>query len=106
MTYEEHDQISDGGGTYQSFSERRFGLSTSKFFFVVGLIIGIVFYFGVLIFGNNSILVLLHLEEYQDFLIDDIERLKSENATLQKQYFELKELDADAEIAKKGVVAP
>jgi len=106
MTYEEHDQISDGGGTYQSFSERRFGLSTSKFFLVSGLIAGMLFYFGVLIFGNNSILVLFHLEEYQNFLIDDIERLKKENAALQKQYFELKELDGDAQTAKRGVVVP
>jgi len=102
MNYEEHDQIIDSSYTRQSFSERRFGLSTSKFFVVSGLIAGMLFYFGVLIFGNNSILVLFHLEEYQNFLIDDIERLKKENATLQKQYFELKELDADAEIARYG----
>ena len=106
MNYEEHDQITDSSASYQSFSERRFGLSTSKFFFLSGLFVGTLFYLGVLIFGNNSILVLIHLEEYQNFLIDDIERLKSENAALQKQYFELKELDADAETAKRGVVAP
>lgn len=103
MNYEEHDQIIDSSYTRQSFSERRFGLSTSKFFLLSGLVAGILFYLGVLIFGNNSILVLIHLEEYEDFLIDDIERLKSENAALQKQYFELKELDADAQIARRGV---
>ncbi|MCX6072824.1 MAG: hypothetical protein NTY39_00690 [Campylobacterales bacterium] len=106
MNYEEHDQIIDSSNVYQSFSERRFGLSTSKFLLVSGLVGGMLFYLGVLIFGNNSILVLIHLEEYQNFLIDDIERLKNENASLQKQYFELKELDADAQTAKRGVVVP
>jgi hypothetical protein len=106
MNYEEHDQIIDSSYSYQSFSERRFGLSTSKFLLIVGLVVGMLFYLGVLIFGNNSILVLMHLEEYQSFLIDDIERLKKENASLQKQYFELKELDADSETAKRGVVTP
>lgn len=96
MVYDEHDQILDANTAHQSFSERRFGLSTPKFFLISGLILAMCFYLGVLIFGNNSILVLIELEEYQGFLIDDIEHLKSENAALQKQYFELKELDADA----------
>ncbi|MGZ5207964.1 MAG: hypothetical protein ACXWB0_03010 [Sulfuricurvum sp.] len=102
MAYDEHDQILDANTAYQSFSERRFGLSTPKFLLISGLILTMCFYLGVLIFGNNSILVLLHLEEYQEFLIDDIEHLKSENAALQKQYFELKELDSDSESISQG----
>ena len=96
MNYQEHDQILDSSVAEQSFSERRFGLSTPKFFLVAGLIVAILFYLSVLIFGNNSLLVLINLEEYQTFLSEDIEHLKSENASLQKQYFELKELDADS----------
>lgn len=96
MDTKEHQDILGGSGAHQSFSERSFGLSTSKFLILASAIIGVMVYMGVLIFGDNSLLVLLSLEEHQDFLIEDIERLKSENAALQKQYFELKELDADA----------
>ncbi|MCX6061071.1 MAG: hypothetical protein NT103_02325 [Campylobacterales bacterium] len=102
MNYQEHNQILDSSISKQSFSERRFGLSTPKFFLVIGLIIAILFYLSVLVFGNNSILVLINLEEYQTFLTEDIERLKSENASLQKQYFELKELDADSASTQRG----
>jgi len=102
MDYQEHDQILDSSISHQSFSERRFGLSTGKFFLVVGLVAAILFYLSILIFGNNSLLVLINLEEYQSFLSEDIEHLKSENATLQKQYFELKELDADSESTQEG----
>jgi len=102
MNYQEHDQILDSSISHQSFSERRFGLSTGKFFLVSGLIVAILFYLSVLIFGNNSLLVLINLEEYQSYLSEDIEHLKSENATLQKQYFELKELDADSESTQQG----
>ncbi|MDO9305771.1 MAG: hypothetical protein Q8R58_00235 [Sulfuricurvum sp.] len=102
MNYQEHNQILDSSISEESFSERRFGLSTPKFFLVVGLIVAILFYLSVLIFGNNSLLVLINLEEYQTFLTEDIERLKSENASLQKQYFELKELDADSGSTQRG----
>jgi hypothetical protein len=52
---------------------------------------------GFIFFGNNSLSVLLDLEEHQNYLVEDIERLKAENAKLQKQYFELKELDSDSQ---------
>jgi len=103
MNYQEHDQILDSSVSHQSFSERRFGLSTGKFFLLSGLIVAILFYLSVLVFGNNSILVLINLEEYQTFLSEDIEHLKSENAALQKQYFELKELDSDSQSTYEGV---
>ncbi len=102
MNYQEHDQILDSSVSHQSFSERRFGLSTGKFFLISGLIAAILFYLSVLVFGNNSLLVLINLEEYQTFLSEDIEHLKSENAALQKQYFELKELDSDSQSIHKG----
>lgn len=80
---------------YQSFSERRFGLSTPKFAAIVAVSLAFLFYLGILIFGNNSIIVLFKLNSHQQFLIDDIERLKNENASLQKKYFELQEISAD-----------
>lgn len=81
--------------TKESFSERYFGLSTRKFSFAAILVLMIGVYGGFIFFGDNSLSVLLELEEYQSGLSDDIEKLKAENAMLQKQYFELKELDAD-----------
>jgi len=102
MNYQEHDQILDSSISQQSFSERRFGLSTGKFFLISGLIAAFLFYLGVLILGNNFLLLLINLEQYQSFLTDDIENLKNENSNLQKQYFELKELDADSGSIQEG----
>lgn len=84
-------------GEHESLTERYFGLSTLKFLIAVAAVLIAGIYMGLIFFGNNSLSVLLDLEEHQDYLIEDIERLKAENAALQKQYFELKELDADAE---------
>jgi len=81
----------------ESLTERYFGLSTSKFFMASGIVLIAGIYLGLIFFGDNSLSVLLDLEEHQNYLIEDIERLKSENAALQKQYFELKELDADSQ---------
>ena len=57
------------------------------------LVFGI--YLGILLFGDNSLEVLMDLEEYELYLDNEIKTLKNENATLQKQLFELRELDAD-----------
>lgn len=81
----------------ESFSERYFGLSTAKFLLAAGVVLVAGVYMGFIFFGDNSLSVLLDLEEYQNYLTDDIERLKAENASLQKQYFELKELDSDSQ---------
>lgn len=95
MSPEEHEQILYHEQHYQSFSERRFGLSTGKFLVACAFVVALLFYLALLIFGNNSLSVLFQLEEYQSYLADDIENLKKQNAALQKQYFELKELDTD-----------
>lgn len=102
MNYDEHEDILAGKQPHRSFSERRFGLSSSKFFLILGISFAALFYLWVLIFGNNSLLVLIDLEEHQNFLSEDIEHLKNENAALQKQYFELKELDADAQLTQQS----
>jgi hypothetical protein len=81
----------------QSFSEKYLGLSWPKLIIAILLIVGLGVYLGILLFGDNSLQVLLGLEEYETYLKEDIERLKQENATLQKEYFELKVLDADTE---------
>jgi hypothetical protein len=91
-----NDQLlrEEGG---ESFSERYFGLSTHKFLLAAGVVLLVGVYMGFIFFGDNSLSVLLDLEEHQDYLSEDIEHLKVENAALQKQYFELKELDADSQ---------
>jgi len=82
--------------TSQSLSERYLGLSWGKLAFAVALVLGLGIYIGVLLFGDNSLSVLMGLEEYETYLKEEISRYKTENATLQKAYFELKELDADS----------
>jgi hypothetical protein len=94
MQYDDQQLL---GEEKESLSERYFGLSTQKFLLASGIVLVVGIYMGFIFFGNNSLSVLLDLEEHQNYLIEDIERLKSENAALQKQYFELKELDADSQ---------
>lgn len=91
------DQLLENEEESESLTERYFGLTTAKFLIASGFVLVLGIYLGFIFFGNNSLSVLLDLEEHQNYLIEDIERLKTENAALQKQYFELKELDSDAQ---------
>jgi hypothetical protein len=50
-------------------------------------------YIGILIFGENSLTVLNHLKEKKQALIQKEKALKIENQRLQKEYFELKQLE-------------
>lgn len=79
----------------QSLTERYLGLTWTKFIFSILFVLTVGIYIGILLFGDNSLDVLLRLESYEEYLKEEIIRLKQENATLQKEYFELKELDAD-----------
>ena len=79
----------------QTLPERYLGLSWAKLFFALFLVLALGIYIGILLFGDNSLDVLLNLEEYENYLKDEIYRLKHENAALQKEYFELKELQPD-----------
>jgi hypothetical protein len=79
----------------QSLPERYLGLSWLKLLFALFLVLALGIYIGILLFGDNSLDVLLNLEEYETYLKDEIIRLKHENAALQKEYFELRELQPD-----------
>jgi cell division protein FtsB len=57
---------------------------------LVALLIAL--YMGILLFGKNSFEVFMNLEDEEVHLQADIERLKAENAKLQKSFFEQKEL--------------
>jgi hypothetical protein len=50
-------------------------------------------YLGILIYGENSLTVLNHLQTQKSSLIEDEKALKAENQRLQKEYFELKQLE-------------
>jgi len=80
--------------TSQDITERYLGLSLVKFLilFFVMLIFGV--YIGILLYGTNSLEVLLELQDYENYLHIEVDRLKDENAALQKEYFELKEISA------------
>ena len=74
---------------------------SSGFFFylkILGLaLIVLLFglYIGDVLFGKSSLDVLLNLQEDKDTLIQKIKSLREENALLQKEYFELRQLDPD-----------
>lgn len=79
----------------QNFSEKYFALPIKTFTIALFCVVVVGVYISVLLFGDNSLEVLIQLDEYQSYLGDEIEDLKHENASLQKQYFELKELVTD-----------
>ncbi|MEO1937594.1 MAG: hypothetical protein ABGW85_03055 [Sulfurimonas sp.] len=80
--------------TRQSVTERYLGLSLGKFFLALFLIVLLGIYIGVLLYGTNSLEVLFRLQDYETNLKEKVTTLKKENAELQREYFELKEISA------------
>ncbi len=66
-----------------------------KIFALFVVVIGFGIYIGDMLFGNSSLDVLLNLQSEKEILQKSIEALKQENAILQKEYFELKDLDPE-----------
>lgn len=88
------EELYDDIDNTQSITQRYLGLSLGKFsvlFFII-MVFGI--YLGILLYGTNSVEVLFGLEDYENYLQDEIVRLKNDNAELQREYFELKEISA------------
>jgi len=50
-------------------------------------------YVGVLMYGENSLTVWTQLKEKKQKLIDETKQLKATNQRLQKEFFELKQLE-------------
>ena len=50
-------------------------------------------YFGNLLFGKNSLSVLLDIKDKESQMREEVNRLMHENANLQKELFELKGLE-------------
>jgi hypothetical protein len=80
--------------TNESITEKYLGLSLGKFFLLLSLIILLGVYLGVILYGTNSVEVLFGLDDYENYLQSEVVRLKKENAELQREYFELKEISA------------
>ncbi|MDD2384185.1 MAG: septum formation initiator [Sulfurospirillaceae bacterium] len=59
------------------------------------IVLGFGLYIGDVLFGKSSLDVLLNLQEDKDTLSAKIQSLKEENAVLQKEFFELRQLDPD-----------
>jgi len=78
----------------QSITENYFGISLLKFFILLLIVLSIGVYVGIILYGTNSVEVLFGLQEYENYLQHEIVQLKNENAQLQKEYFELKEISA------------
>ncbi len=81
------------GEELPSWCERHCGFKAWKLLTALAGVVAVAFYIGNLLFGNASLEVLMQLESYETNLKSEIARLKKENAALQKEYFELKELE-------------
>jgi cell division protein FtsL len=80
--------------TELDFTQRYFGLSLNKALLFLAIVVAFGIYIGILFYGTNSLEVLLGLEDYENYLQSEVVRLKDENAELQREYFELKEISA------------
>ena len=78
----------------ESWTQKYFGLSLKKFFIASLMVVTMGVYMGVLLFGANSLEVLMNIDDYSNDLQARIDVLKIENAKDQKIYFELKEISA------------
>ena len=83
--YEEIEQL--------SFTEKYLGLSLWQFLLSIVAVVLFGIYLWIVLFGENSLEVLLSLEEYERYLKKEVDLKMHENAQLQKEYFELKELE-------------
>ncbi len=66
-----------------------------KIFTLLVVVVGFGIYVGDMLFGVSSLDVLLDLQSEKKILQESVESLKQSNAILQKEYFELKDLDPD-----------
>jgi hypothetical protein len=90
MQEELYDEIDNT----QSITQEYLGLSLSKFLLLILIVLAFGVYIGLILYGTNSLEILFGLEEYEMYLQDEVYRLKQENAELQREYFELKEISA------------
>ncbi|AQW83567.1 septum formation initiator [Campylobacter pinnipediorum] len=83
----------------KKFKKKYSFLEILKYIGVVCCVILFGIYIGNMLFGKRSLDVMLSLQNKKENLIKDVEYLKKENSRLQKEYFELKDLESD--VSKK-----
>ena len=88
------EELYESIDTSQSVTQKYFGLSLKKFLVLSLFVTLLGVYFGMILYGTNSLEVLLGLGEYESRLHKETDRLKKQNAQLQREYFELKEISA------------
>jgi len=88
------DEIYEDIDSSQSFTQKYLGLSFGKFLLMLLVVLSVGVYVGVILYGTNSLEILFGLQEYEEYLQSEIFTLKHENAELQREYFELKEISA------------
>jgi hypothetical protein len=67
----------------------------AKIFSLLVVVISFGIYVGDMLFGKSSLDVLLNLQSEKQVLERSVENFKNKNAILQKEYFELKDLDPE-----------
>ncbi|QSZ42887.1 hypothetical protein GJV85_12465 [Sulfurimonas aquatica] len=90
----DNEELYDEIDTTESITQRYLGLSSRRFLFLFSIVVVLGIYLGILLYGTSSLEVLFGLQEYGNYLENEIVRLKLENADLQREYFELKEISA------------
>ena len=88
------EELYEGIDEAQSLTQKYLGLSLTKFLILLIIVLATGVYIGILLYGTNSLEVLLGLQDYEEYLQSEIDRLRTQNAELQKEYFELKEISA------------
>jgi len=89
-----NEELFDAIDDTQNITQRYLGLSLAKFLLLLLSVLAIGVYIGILLYGTNSIEIFLGLQDYEEYLQKEIHILRDENAELQKEYFELKEISA------------
>ena len=88
------EELFDEIDNTQSLTQQYLGLSLAKFLLLLLIVLAFGVYIGLILYGTNSLEILFGLEEYEMYLQDEVYRLKQENAELQREFFELKEISA------------
>jgi len=78
----------------QDLTQHYLGLSLNKFLVLFLIVIAIGVYVGNILYGDNSLEVLVGLQDYENYLTTQTHELKNQNAELQREYFEIKEISA------------
>jgi len=91
----QEDTLYEEIDTKVDFTQKYFGLSLNRALLFLGIVVTFGIYIGIIFYGTNSLEVLLGLQDYENYLQDEVVRLKEQNSELQREFFELKEISAE-----------